>query len=81
LVDQQAAKIVDMSRNTISETIGYGVRDGDSIRFVFEYPDGLFHTTFSWASKADSWQWLMEQKDKNGRWAQFADLKLAHVPR
>ena len=28
----------------------------------------------------DSWQWLLEQKDKNGKWTRFADLKLTRVP-
>jgi hypothetical protein len=29
-----------------SETLGYGTRDGNAIRFVFEYPDGPFRTTY-----------------------------------
>jgi len=59
-----------------SETLGYGIRDGNQIRFTFEYPDGPFHTTFRWIPEKDMWEWLMEQKDKNGKWAPFADLML-----
>jgi len=33
---------------------GYGRRDGDSIEFVFEYPDGPFFNTFSWTRRAES---------------------------
>ena len=64
-----------------SETIGYGTRDGNAIRFVFEYPDGPFHTTYRWSPGKDTWQWLMEQKNKDGKWTNFADLKLTRLSR
>jgi len=73
--------LLDLFGARFSETLGYGTRDGDAIRFVFEYPDGPFHTTYRWAPEKDSWQWLMEQKDKSGKWANFADLKLTRSPR
>jgi hypothetical protein len=62
-----------------SETLGYGIREGNQIRFVFEYSDGPFHTTYRWNPEKDTWEWLMEQKDKNGKWTPFADLKLTRV--
>jgi hypothetical protein len=64
-----------------SETLGYGTRDGNTIRFVFEYPDGPFHTTFRWSPEKETWQWLMEQKDKDGKWTNFGDLKLTKEPK
>jgi len=67
---------LDVYGGRYSETLGYGARDGRSIRFVFEYPDGPFHTTYRWFPEADTWQWLMEQKDKDGKWTNFADLRL-----
>jgi hypothetical protein len=73
--------LLDVFGGRFSETLGYGTRDGDSIRFIFEYPDGPFHTTYRWSPQSDSWQWLMEQKDKSGKWTTFADLKLTHAPR
>jgi len=79
--DRYVLHLLDVFGGRFSETIGYGVRDGDSIRFVFEYADGPFHTTCLWASKTGTWQWLMEQKDKDGKWTQFANLKLTRVPR
>ena len=69
--------LMDVFAARYSETLGYGTRDGNSLRFVFEYPDGPFHTTFRWAAETGTWQWLMEQKNKDGKWTIFADLKLA----
>jgi hypothetical protein len=71
--------LMDVFGARFSETLGYGTRDGNAIRFVFEYPDGPFHTTFRWFSEKDSWGWLMEQKDKDGHWSYFADLKLVRT--
>ena len=68
--------LMDTFGARFSETLGYGIPDGDQIRFVFEYPDGPFHNTYRWNPKENSWQWLMEQKNKDGKWQQFADLKL-----
>ena len=73
--------LFDIFGARFSETLGYGTRDGNAIRFVFEYPDGPFHTMFRWSPETGSWQWLMEQKNKEGKWTQFADLKLTRVSR
>jgi hypothetical protein len=70
--------LLDLFGTRYSETLGYGVREGNDIRFVFEYPDGPFHTTFRWLPEKDSWQWLMEQKSR-GKWTPFADLTLTRV--
>jgi hypothetical protein len=71
--------LLDVFGARFSETLGFGTRDGDAIRFIFEYRDGPFHTTFRWSKDKDSWQWLMEQKNKEGKWSNFADLKLIHA--
>lgn len=71
--------LMDVFGARYSETLGYGTREGNQIRFVFEYSDGPFHTIYRWNSEKDTWEWLMEQKDKNGKWASFADLKLTKV--
>jgi len=68
--------LMDVFGTRYSETLGYGTRDGNAIRFVFEYPDGPFHTAFRWSPETGSWQWLLEQKDKDGKWTNFADFKL-----
>ncbi len=78
--DRYVMHLIDVFGARFSETLGYGTRDGDSIRFVFEYPDGPFHTVFRWLPQSNSWRWLMEQKDKAGKWTSFADLTLTRLP-
>lgn len=73
--------LLDIFGGRFSETLGYGVRDGNAIHFVFEYPDGPFHTTFQWAPEKDTWQWLMTQKNKDAKWSSFGDLKLTRAPK
>ena len=68
--------LMDTFGGRFSETLGYGTCDGNQIRFVFEYPDGPFHNTYRWNPADRSWRWLLEQKDKDGKWASFADLRL-----
>ncbi len=67
---------LDLYGGRFSETLGYGTRDGDAIKLVFEYPDGPFHTTFRWLPESGTWQWLMETRNKEGKWVQFADFRL-----
>ncbi len=71
--------LMDIFGGRYSETLGYGTRDGNQIRLVFEYPDGAFHTTYRWNPDKDTWEWLMEQKDKDGKWTPFADLRLTRA--
>lgn len=71
--------LLDVFGTRYSETLGYGTRNGNAIRFVFEYPDGPFHTTYRWSPETGAWQWLLEQKDKDGKWTQFADFKLTRA--
>ena len=68
--------LMDTFGARFSETLGYGVRDGNQIKFIFEYPDGPFRTAYRWNAEEKSWQWQMEQKNKEGKWTPFADLKL-----
>jgi len=64
---------IDVFGGRFSETLGYGTRSGNSIKFVFEYPDGPFHNTFNWNPDAKSWTFIMQQKDKTGKWTIFAE--------
>jgi len=70
--ERYVAHWIDVFGGRFSETLGYGRREGDSIRFVFEYPDGPFHNTFTWNREAKTWTFLMETKNASGKWAQFA---------
>jgi hypothetical protein len=69
----------DIYGGRFSETLGYGTRSGNDIRFDFEYPDGPFHTTFRWLAESHQWAWLMETKNKSGQWTEFAMLVLARA--
>ncbi|MFZ3213880.1 MAG: hypothetical protein WA188_20430 [Terriglobales bacterium] len=71
--------LLDVFGGRYSESLGYGTRDGNAIRFVFEYPDGPFHTTYRWSPETGAWHWLLEQKDKDGKWTQFADFELTRA--
>jgi hypothetical protein len=73
--------LLDVFGGRFSETLGYGTREGNAIRFVFEYPDGPFRTTYQWSPEKDTWQWLMMHKDKDGKWTNFGDFKISRPPR
>lgn len=55
------------------------MREGKQVRFVFEYPDGPFHTVYLWNPDRDTWESMMEQKGKDGKWSAFADLRLTRM--
>jgi hypothetical protein len=74
--ERYVAHWIDIFGGRFSETLGYGRRQGDSIAFVFEYPDGPFHNTFTWNPKTKTWTFLMEQKNSSGKWVQFAKDEL-----
>ena len=63
-----------------SETLGYGIRSGDKFQFVFEYPSGPYHYTLSWDGKEKSWQFVLESKDRQGRWSTFSTQALRRLP-
>jgi hypothetical protein len=71
--ERYVAHWIDIYGGRFSETLGYGTRSGDSIRFVFEYPDGPFRNTFTWDEKTRSWRFFLETKDAVGNWKTFAD--------
>ena len=63
---------IDVFGGRFSEALGYGRREGDSILFNFEYPDGPFHNKMSWNGVGKTWTFLMESKNSSGQWATFA---------
>jgi hypothetical protein len=74
--ERYVAHWIDVFGGRFSETLGYGARTGNAIKFVFEYPDGPFHNTFTWHPESKSWIFLMEQKDQTGNWKVFAEDSL-----
>jgi len=77
--ERYVAHWIDVGGGRFSETLGYGTRDGNSIKFNFEYPDGPFHNTFIWHPETKSWVSLMEHKDQRGQWVNFAEDRLGVV--
>ncbi len=59
-----------------TRTIGVGTRTGDSIRFLFDYPGGLFANTFVRHQGEDRWEMVLEQQDDDGTWTRFATKTL-----
>jgi hypothetical protein len=43
---------------------GAGTREGNSIQFVFQYPDGLLQNTFTWNAESKTWLSRIEQQDE-----------------
>jgi hypothetical protein len=78
--ERYVAHWIDIYGGRFSETLGYGTRAGNTIRFVFEYPDGPFHNTFTWNPEAKSWRFLLEQKNDQGKWSVFADRTATKAP-
>jgi hypothetical protein len=74
--ERYVAHWLDIYGGRFSETLGYGTRSGDSIRFVFEYTDGPFHNAFTWRPDTKTWQFLLRQKDATGKWKTFAEEEL-----
>lgn len=71
--ERYVAHWIDVFGGRFSESLGYGTRAGNSIKFVFEYPDGPFHNTFTWNPETKMWVSLLEQKDTTGKWKVFAE--------
>ena len=63
---------IDIFGGRFSETLGYGTRDGNAIRMVFEYPDGPFYNTFTFDPATRAWSTLMRSKNQKGDWVTFA---------
>ena len=74
--ERYVAHLLDTFGGRGSETLGYGIRSGDKIQFVFEYPSGPYHYTLSWDAAARSWQFVLESKDRQGHWTTFSTQTL-----
>lgn len=74
--ERYVAHWMDVYGGRFSEALGYGKRSGAEIEFAFEYPDGPFHTTFSWKTASGEWKWLMRRKNKDGAWVTFGEMSL-----
>jgi hypothetical protein len=71
--ERYVAHWIDIFGGRVSETLGFGARVPNGIRFVFEYPDGPFTNTLTFAPDAQQWASLMRQKNQRGEWVTFAE--------
>lgn len=78
LSERYVAHWLDAFGGRWSETLGYGARAGDSVEFVFEYPDGPFRTRFT-ADPDGGWTVLMRQRTPAGEWQVFGRWSLRHT--
>lgn len=51
---------------------GKGRREGNSVEFKFEYPDGPFFNTFTWDPVSKTWTCHLESVGKDARRSTFA---------
>ena len=78
--ERYVAHWLDTFGGRFSESLGYGRREGaNAVRFVFEYPDGPLHNTFSWKADSKTWSILIKQKDARGEWTVFAEEVLERI--
>lgn len=70
---------LDVFGGKSSQTLGYGTRNGNTIKFAFAYPDHPFVNTFSWNPEAKTWNFLMQQKNPNKSWSVFAEDNLSRI--
>lgn len=73
--ERYVAHWIDIFGGRWSETLGYGKREGNSVRFVFEYPDGPFVSVYTFDPKT-GWKIDMTQKATTGEWKDFAHYRL-----
>ncbi len=60
-------------------TPGMGQRQGDSVEFIFDYPEGPFSNTFSWVEASGQWEMLLRAADPEGGWRVFATKTLTRA--
>lgn len=55
---------------------GFGVREGNSVPFLFEDADGTVRNTFTYDPANQTWTCLIVQRKKGGDWKTFAEDRL-----
>ena len=70
---------LDVFGGRSSQTLGYGTRNGNTIKFAFAYPEHPFVNTFSWNPDDKTWNFLMQQKNQNKSWSVFAEDNLSRI--
>jgi hypothetical protein len=55
-----------------ASAVGRGIRNGNSVEFRFEYPDGPFFNIFTWHPERRQWVFRMESQAVSGQRQVFA---------
>ena len=79
--ERYVAHWLDIFGGRWSETLGYGTRVVNGIRFVFEYPDGPFVNTFAFDAASKEWSIVMRQRNARGEWRTFAEERFRRQKR
>lgn len=59
------------------DSLGFGQRTGNSLRFVWRYPSGAaFENRFIWNPESHTWTSSLQQKDSSGKWSVWGEKVL-----
>ena len=70
---------LDVFGGSSSQTVGHGTRNGNTIKFTFAHPEKPLVNTFSYNPDAQTWNFLMQQKNPNKSWSVFAEDNLSRI--
>lgn len=76
--EEYVAHWLDDSGGRSSKTLGFGQREGKTVTFEFDYPEGLFRTTFE-QKAGEAWHVLIRAKEDMGAWSTFAEYDVEPV--
>lgn len=77
--DEYVLHLFDTFGAGYSRTVGIGTRRGDTLEFLFDYPDGLFSNAFIRDSAGEGWRMLLRAKEGD-HWKPFAEKRLSPSP-
>ena len=78
--DRYVVHWLDIFGGRVSETMGFGSRAPNGMRFNFEYPDGPFTNTFTFDPSTRGWNLVLRQKNARGEWTTFATEQWRRAP-
>jgi hypothetical protein len=77
--DRYVVHWLDVFGGRSSQTIGHGSRNGNSMKFLFPYPEHPFVNTFTWNPEMKTWNFLMQQKNPDKSWTVFGEDNLSRI--
>ena len=80
MTGRYVAHQLDSFGGRASEVVGYGLKTGDQIQFVFTDAQRFTRQTFSWSAKEKTWQFQTDRRDRQGNWSTFITRTLKKEP-